>query len=64
MQITFKKKNRIRLRVVKGLVYQAPVLQFILIIVMNVVDHADFLEKKVRFTLIFIYFHLTSFKML
>ncbi|KAK4037113.1 hypothetical protein OUZ56_029152 [Daphnia magna] len=38
--------TKIRLRIVKGLVYQAPVLQFVLIIIMNVLDHADFLEKK------------------
>ncbi|KAI9552332.1 hypothetical protein GHT06_022697 [Daphnia sinensis] len=38
--------TKIRLRIVKGLVYQAPVLQFVLIIIMNVLDHADFLEQK------------------
>ena len=38
---------RIRLRVIKGLVYQAPVFQFILIVIMNVLDHAEFMEKNV-----------------
>lgn len=42
--------DRIRLRIVKGLVYQAPVFQFVLIVIMNVLDHAEFLEKNVNFS--------------
>nr|CAH0107278.1 unnamed protein product [Daphnia galeata] len=38
--------TKIRLRVIKGLVYQAPVFQFILIVIMNVLDHAEFMEKN------------------
>ncbi|EFX65693.1 hypothetical protein DAPPUDRAFT_303564 [Daphnia pulex] len=38
--------TKIRLRIVKGLVYQAPVFQFVLIVIMNVLDHAEFMEKN------------------